>query len=80
MQIMLTLPDTLVSRLIAQAKSINLTFNEFLLNTIQNVLPVTEQPQNFYEDETVADVVKRIQSRPPNLANVHPPTKTAYTG
>jgi len=25
----------------------------------------------------VADVVKRIQSRPPNLANIHPPTKTA---
>jgi len=96
MQIMLTLPDTLVSRLIAQAESINLTFNEFLLNALQNKLLVTQKTQElngnsdldsvmtadnitglkFYENDTVADVVKRIQSRPPNPANIRVPTKT----
>ena len=101
MQIMLTLPDTLVFRLISQARSINLTFNEFLLKTllggefasaqqqesvhengaesdIQNAVTRYEaSPYRFVEEETLADVVRRIKSRPPNPANIHPPTKTA---
>ena len=101
MQIMLTLPDTLVFRLISQARSINLTFNEFLLKTLLGgeFLPAQQQesmnendaesdsqnavtlydttPYRFVEEETLADVVQRIKSRPSNPANIHPPTKTA---
>ena len=97
MQVMVTLPDTLVFQLISQAKSKNLTFNEFLLKTLQNdgFAPLEPQesfsdsvnedhtttdletsPFHFDEEETVTDVVRRIQARTLNLDNIHPPTKT----
>ena len=98
MQVMLTLPDPLVSRLISQAESINITFNELLLKTLQKGMSTTLELQKlvnsseadidgliaqdaispiyFVEEETVADVVKRIKARPPNPANIHRATKT----
>lgn len=99
MQITLTLPDNLVSRLISQAKAINLTLNEFLLKTLQNsaLTPAKSQTSgvenNFeselsdsatvsatssihFEEDSLADVVKRIKARPPNPANIHRATKT----
>lgn len=47
MQVMLTLPDPLVSRLISQAESINITFNELLLKTLQKGMSTTLELQKL---------------------------------